>query len=85
MLGGMKESIINKKMATEKQEEIIRMLKDMEEIMRTKGYLPVVESMKFLDKGFSISERFREMQESRDKWKARALKAEKELKDENKR
>ena len=72
-------------MTTEKQQEILNDLKDMEELMRTKGYLPIEYAHQFLMKGFGISERFKEMEESRDIWKKRALESETKLKELHKK
>lgn len=56
-------------MATEKQKQIIDTLKEMEELMRAKGHLPIEHAHQFLMMGFSISERFKEMEKSRDLWR----------------
>lgn len=56
-------------MTTEKQKQILDKLKDMEELMRVKGYLPIKDAHDFLMMGFSISENFRYMNESRDNWR----------------
>jgi len=54
---------------TEKEEQVLKTLQEMEEVMRVRGYLPIIDAMKFLDLGFSISENYRFMKESRNKWR----------------
>ena len=56
-------------MVTQKQKEISKLLKEMEEVMRTKGLLPLPYAMHFLNLGMSISQNFEDMETSRDKWK----------------
>ena len=59
-------------MVTNKQKEIIELLNRMELFIRKQGYLPIEAAHEFLMMGSSISERFKEMNESRDSWKEKA-------------
>lgn len=57
------------KMTTERQKRLNNKLREMEEFMRRNGYLPLQKAHEFLMMGLSISEGFKEMEESRDKWR----------------
>ncbi len=60
-------------MATERYNKAMEMLRNMEEIMRTKGVIPIKYGMEFLDYGFNLLQGYEEMEKSRDNWKKKAL------------